>query len=292
MKKKKGFTLVELLVVISIIAMLLAVLMPALGKAKLQASAIICTTDVRSLSLAWFLYIGDNNGKIVGAHTYLAGTETLAGQRYASSCDKTAVYSDVKANMLTNWVEMPQMENGLTQKSYPKKEYEILGIQRGLLFPYVGKKLEVFHCPNDKRLIENKKAGYGGYRSYSIAGCMDGYYDSIGTKVIKKHSQIRQPGSKYVFVEEKWTGSPGYNLDAWQLNPTGDSWTDPVSVAHGDKSILGFADGHGEAIKWKDKRTILFSKDRETNVGNGTVSATQPDNPDLKYMQERWATVK
>ena len=59
-----GFTLVELLVVISIIALLLAILMPALGKARRQAQRIVCKSNQRQLHLAMVLYVVDNDDKI------------------------------------------------------------------------------------------------------------------------------------------------------------------------------------------------------------------------------------
>lgn len=290
--KKSGFTLVELLVVISIIAILLAVLMPALSKAKLQASAIICTTNVRALSMGWFLYTGDNNGKIVGAHTWLSGPDSKARKRNNFFYDTSAVYADNKENKYTTWVEIPQAEDGARKDTASTVEFEKLGIERGLLYPYL-KKMEVYHCPIDKRFLQSWKngRGNGGYRSYSIAGGMDGYFATIGLRVAKRHSQIRLPAEKYVFVEEYWNDSSSmypWNAQAWQLNPVGDLWTDPLSVEHGNKSILGFADGHGEAVRWKDKRTIAFSK----NKGDNNGLRNQPDNPDLKYMQERWTYIK
>jgi prepilin-type N-terminal cleavage/methylation domain-containing protein len=286
--KKRGFTLVELLVVISIIALLLAILMPSLNAAKQQASAVVCLFNVRTLSTAWHMYAGENRDKIVGAHTQLSGPDTVSGRKYAGyfTADRMkAVYSDSLANFVTDWVEWPQKEDGTFYLNAPPKKYEILGIQRGLLFSYTGKKVEVYHCPSDKRLKwDNRGQECGGYRSYSIAGSMDGYY--VGTRVIKKHSQIPQPSQKYVFVEEYWVDpARGWNYDGWQLNPAGDKWIDPVSAAHRSKSILGFADGHGEAIKWKDKRTVLFSNDHGNNP-------PQPDNLDLKYMQQGWAVPK
>jgi prepilin-type N-terminal cleavage/methylation domain-containing protein/prepilin-type processing-associated H-X9-DG protein len=67
MKKTKGFTLIELLVVISIIALLLSILMPGLQKAKEAARRVVCSSNMRSLSLANLLYAADNNDKIVWA---------------------------------------------------------------------------------------------------------------------------------------------------------------------------------------------------------------------------------
>ncbi|MCE5340246.1 MAG: type II secretion system GspH family protein [Planctomycetaceae bacterium] len=55
-----GFTLVELLVVISIIAMLLAVLMPALGKAKASAVRVVCASNMKQTGLCMSMYISDN----------------------------------------------------------------------------------------------------------------------------------------------------------------------------------------------------------------------------------------
>lgn len=60
--KKKGFTLIELLVVIAIIALLLSIVMPALKKAKRQAQAIICRSNLKQWGLVFFLYTEDNEG--------------------------------------------------------------------------------------------------------------------------------------------------------------------------------------------------------------------------------------
>ncbi len=61
-KRPKGFTLVELLVVISIIALLISILLPALAKAKSAANAVVCSTHVRSLSQACMVYAQENRG--------------------------------------------------------------------------------------------------------------------------------------------------------------------------------------------------------------------------------------
>ncbi len=65
MKKNKAFTLVELLVVISIIALLLSVLMPSLSKARDQARAVVCLTNLKQWGLVWNLYTNSNNDRFI-----------------------------------------------------------------------------------------------------------------------------------------------------------------------------------------------------------------------------------
>lgn len=113
--KKTGFTLVELLVVISIIALLLSILMPALGKVREQARCIVCTSNTRQLGLAWVCYAESNNGKLV---------------RGSISSDSQDTDSWVK------WI-----------MNSPTPKYQIKGIQQGLLWSYV-KNLKIYRCPS------------------------------------------------------------------------------------------------------------------------------------------------
>jgi prepilin-type processing-associated H-X9-DG protein len=84
-RKRVGFTLVELLVVIGIIALLIAMLLPALGKAREQANAVKCASNMRQIFLASQLYANANHGFIMPARVasggatnfYWCGTDVL-----------------------------------------------------------------------------------------------------------------------------------------------------------------------------------------------------------------------
>ena len=112
MSRRRAFTLVELLVVIGIISILIAILLPALNKAREHARRTRCLSNMRQLTLGWHMYVQNNKGKLPGSNT-----------------------PPIIANRSTHhWVC-----EGDTEQS----------IKAGSLWPYVNN-MEAYWCPNDR----------------------------------------------------------------------------------------------------------------------------------------------
>ena len=271
--RRSGFTLVELLVVISIIAVLLTILLPSLQAAKQQAQGVLCVAHLRSLSMVWTMYADDNEGRMVGGcASYLPGPPGYP------------------------WVVAPLNKWGWSKPNGTRSvdgsggdavtlEDRLRGIRAGALFAYTDNNTDIYHCPGDKRMYEGTYLGdtlvHQLYRSYTIQLGLNGG----PPKALKRVSSIKQPEEMYVFVEEYYDGGVfnaawGFNLDP--INWPG-GWWSTVAVWHNDSSTLGFADGHAERKVWQDERTIDLAYCRSTE------GWYQPDNLDLQYLMQRYA---
>ena len=194
-----------MLVVIAIIALLLAILMPSLRKAKQVAQAVVCSAHTKQLSLAWQLYANDYDGRMCNGNNNKAGP-------YGS---------DVWVHPIAQPAD-PGYEAGMDVIAR-----EIVGIQHGALYPYSGDE-EIYHCPayptfkkyrGEMSLPSDKINKISPYRTFAIAAGMNGG-NKGGVIALKKIAQVRNASGKYVFVEEADGGAEDHNYASWTMNFT------------------------------------------------------------------------
>jgi prepilin-type N-terminal cleavage/methylation domain-containing protein/prepilin-type processing-associated H-X9-DG protein len=277
MREKKGFTLVELLVVISIIALLFGILIPVLGRAREVSKLVVCQSNLRQLAIAWMSYAQSNDERMCYPFMYQSHKNGMWAMK------ETWIWAPYNAQ--TDQSVMPDLLYDTAGADRPTREEEFEGIRRGTLYRYA-QNVKAFHCGNDK--IH--------WQSYSIPDCLNGEWQFAPptmTKpwnVLTKMLQLKSPATKYVFLED--ADPRTYVEDSFELYIKQDYWSDPVSVAHMGKSGFAFADGHAEQRKWSDETTNWFKSFKGWNGTSGPVTL-KPVTPggidDLNWMKQGYA---
>jgi prepilin-type N-terminal cleavage/methylation domain-containing protein len=241
--QRQGFTLIELLAVIGTIAILAALLLPILSKAKIKAQRTACFSNLRQLGLAWQMYYTDNNGYLV-----------------PSFPESPEVW--VQGNV-TNAVEAvnPSL------------------IQQGRLYHYV-QSIPTYHCPGDKGISIAGKI-VTPLRSYSMNSFMGARDPSLPpipetaagyVSFFAKDSDLPRPSERFVLIDED---ERSINDGFFITDPSAHTWFDFPALSrhrHNFSFSLNFGDGHSEVWRPVDPRTLRVSSPETDQFGNADLA--------------------
>jgi prepilin-type N-terminal cleavage/methylation domain-containing protein/prepilin-type processing-associated H-X9-DG protein len=253
--QRAGFTLIELLVVIAIIAILAAMLLPALTKSKLKAQGVFCMNNNHQLALAWKMYADDNRDVLVYASDYDYPNDQSQPE---------FVEKDQYAWTLTHMTFSAAPENWNKDWDIPKRP----------LWQY-NKNYSIYRCPADHSSVNvngtlmprvrtySMNFFLGGFAGYAIVGQAIGY--SVYLKMSELGSLTASPGfaKTFVFIDERedlinW-GNYLVDMTGWGVQGGDVNYEfrqDLPGYYHNKACGFSFADGHSEIKKWLNPRTM------------------------------------
>lgn len=247
-KRSRGFTLMELLVVVSIICLLMSIALPGLTSAREQGKRVVCLANMRTLTQSWMMYAFENDDKLCSADT------------------------DWDVPPASHWVAdgpvIPGNDVGGTADA----------IEAGTLWPYTGQALELYKCKSDSSDL---------LRSFALSRAMNGKtcnceHDNI--KPFHMWSEITMASRRMVFIDAtcrtEWI--EGSFCAVQQIDAIPPAWfardSRNISARHRDGCNVSFADDHGEYWKFEDPRTVALA-----NWEMSPEEASEA-NPDLDRM--------
>ncbi|MGO9705831.1 MAG: prepilin-type N-terminal cleavage/methylation domain-containing protein [Limisphaerales bacterium] len=267
----RAFTLIELLVVIAIIAILAALLLPALTRAKQQGQGAKCLSNLRQMTIGWIMYYTDNANRLMPNGDEGSQPTTPTGAPYQWCPGRQDVASElslagVNPNVGWTWIE------------------------GGLLYPYSKSPL-VYLCPADTGVYPSFGQSFPHVRSMSMNTWLSPvvpYDNDTAVSSYYKESDLRQLGATYtwVFIDEN---PISINDGSFICEMDVDEWIDCPASYHNNAAGVSFADGHAQIKKWVDQTVLVKWAPPNILPGNPNFTRIAPTGStyDLWWLQSR-----